>query len=253
MFFILSKIFSFLFSPLSWVFILLTIAFFYKNTKRKKQLIYTAIIILYVFSNNYLFHIAASKWNIKPIKLERNEKFKYAIVLGGMANFDQEVDRIKFSEAIDRLLQTLQIYKAGHIKKIIISGGSGSILYPEVIESEIIRNYLIQIGIPKSDILIENKSKNTRQNALYTAELLKKKNIPYSCLLVSSTSHMRRATGCFHKVGINVLPYPTNQQDSNFKFTPGKLLLPDPAILNSWNLLIHEIAGYIIYWLRGYV
>lgn len=253
MFFLLSKILSFLFSPLSWIFILLIISFFHKKAKWKKKLIYTAVAILYLFSNNYIFYLAASKWNVKPIKLESNEKFKYAIVLGGMANFDDELKRIKFSEAVDRLLQAIRLYKTGHIEKIIISGGSGSILYPEMIESEIIRTYLIEIGIPKSDILIENKSKNTRQNAIFTAELLKRKNNHDTCLLISSSIHIRRAVGCFEKAGIKTLPYPTNQLDPVFKFSPGNLLLPDPAILNSWKLLIHEIAGYFIYWLRGYL
>ena len=253
MFFFLSKIFSFLFSPLSWVFILLIIAFFIKKSKAKKNLIYIAIATLYLFSNAYIFHITASKWNVKPTKLKNNERYKYAIVLGGMANFDEELKRIKFSESVDRLLQAISLYKKGNIEKIIISGGSGSILYPEMIESEIVRNYLLQIGIPEFDILTENQSKNTRQNALFTSQLLNTKDSHDTCLLISSSSHMRRAIGCFEKTGIKTHPYSTNQLDPVFKFSPGKLLLPDPAILNSWKLLIHEIAGYMIYRIKGYI
>ncbi|RLD61263.1 MAG: hypothetical protein DRI95_14435 [Bacteroidetes bacterium] len=253
MFYLLSKIFSFLFSPLNWVFILLITAFFIKINKWKKNLIYIAIATLYLFSNSYIFHITASKWNIKPIKLKNNERYKYAIVLGGMANFDEELKRIKFSVSVDRLLQALSLYKTGYIENIIISGGSGSILYPEMLESEIVRSYLLQIGIQESDILIENRSKNTRQNALFTSELLGTKNHNETCLLITSSSHMRRAIGCFEKTGIKTHPYPTNQLDSAFKFSLGNFLLPDPAILNSWKLLIHEIAGYMIYRIKGYI
>ncbi|MEN8121600.1 MAG: ElyC/SanA/YdcF family protein [Bacteroidota bacterium] len=72
-------------------------------------------------------------------------------------------------------------------------------------------------------------------------------------MLISSSIHMRRAMDCFQKTGVEVRPYPTNQLDPTFKYTPGKILLPDPAVLNSWKLLIHEVAGYIIYWIKGYV
>ena len=250
MFFLLSKILSFLFSPLSWVFILLIIVFFLKTKKWKKRLIYTSVVVLYLFSNNYIFYLAASKWYIKPVKLETHQQFKYAIVLGGMANFDEEVKRIKFSESADRLMQAIHLYKTNHIEKILISGGSGSIFYPEMIESEIVRTYLIQIGIPECDILIENKSKNTWQNASFTAKLLDNNK---NYLLISSSIHMRRATACFKKAGIKTQPYPSNQLDSSFKYSPGSLLLPNASILSSWELLIHEIAGYFIYWIKGYV
>ena len=170
-----------------------------------------------------------------------------------MANFDDNVKRIKFSASSDRLMQAINLYKTSYIEKIIISGGSGSILYPEIIESEIVREYLIQIGITSQDILIENKSKNTQQNANYTANLLNKVNFKDSCLLITSSIHIKRANACFKKAGIKTRPYPTNQSDYKFKYSPQNLFLPDPAILNSWNQLLHEIAGYLIYWVKGYV
>jgi len=253
MFFLLSKIFSFLFNPLSWIFILLIVAFFLKNRQKKKMTIYIAVAVLYLFSNNHLYFLAASGWNIKPISLKNSEHYKYAIVLGGMANFDEELGRIKFSEAADRLFQTIGLYKTGYIDQFIIVGGSGSILYPEKIESEIVRTYLLQIGIPENDILIENKSKNTHENALFTAELLEQQNYRDSCLLVTSSFHARRAKACFSKVGVKVKAYPTNQLDADFKFSPAVLLFPDASVLGNWQLFIHEISGYVVYWLKGYL
>lgn len=253
MFFLISKIFSFLINPLSWVFILLIFAFFLKNKQKKKITIYMAVAVLYLFSNNYLYFLAASGWNIKPVRLKNSEHYKYAIVLGGMANFDEELERIKFSEAADRLFQTIGLYKTGYIDKFVVVGGSGSLLYPEMIESELVRSYLLQIGIPENDILIENKSKNTYENALFTAELLEQQNFRDSCLLVTSASHIRRAKACFTKAGVKVKGYPTNQLDTDFRYSPAALLLPDASILGNWQLLIHEMLGYTVYWLKGYL
>ncbi len=251
MFFILSKIFSFLFSPLSWFFILLLFAFFRKNKKQKKQLLYTAVFILYIFSNNSLFHLANSVWSKKAIKLPQNAAYNYAIVPGGMANFDDKVKRIRFSESADRLFQAIYLYKSNKVKKLLISGGSGNILYPELRESEIIRNYLIRIGIPPKDILIENNSKNTYQNAQFTAKILKRSNFTDTCLLITSSMHMRRAQACFEKAGVKVKPFPVSQILSKYRYSPDNLFLPNAKALNSWQQLMHEIAGYIVYWLRG--
>lgn len=253
MFFILSKIFSFLFSPLSWVFILFVVAFLLKSKRKQKIAFYAAIAVLYLFSNNYLYHLTAAGWSIKPVMLEKKAHYKYAIVLGGMANYDKEVKRIKFSESADRLFQALSLYKNGYFDKFIIVGGSGSILQPEMIESELVRSYLLQVGIPEKDILIENKSKNTRENALFTAELLNTQNIGDSCLLITSSVHIRRARACFKKAGVKAKAYPVNQLDASFQFSPGSLLLPEASVLGNWQLLIHEMAGYIVYWLKRYL
>jgi uncharacterized SAM-binding protein YcdF (DUF218 family) len=228
-------------------------AFFRKNKKQKKQLLYTAVFILFIFSNNSLFHLANTVWSKKAIKLPQNTTYTYAIIPGGMANFDDKVKRIRFSASADRLFQAIYLYKNKKVKNLIISGGSGNILYPELRESEIIRSYLIRIGIPSKNILIENKSKNTYENALFTANVLKEKNFSDSCLLITSAMHIRRAEACFKKAGIKVKPYPVSQILDKYRYSPDNLFIPNAEALNSWQQLIHEIAGYIVYWLRGYI
>lgn len=253
MFFILSKIFSFLFSPLNWFFILIIVAFIQKNKKQHKQYLYTAVIILYIFSNNSLFQTVNSVWSKKAVKHTQNSSYTYAIIPGGMANFDEEVKRIRFSESADRLFQAIYLYKNKQVKKLLISGGSGNVLDPELRESEIIRDYLIHIGVPENDILIESKSKNTYQNAQFTAKILNKNNFTDSCLLITSAMHMRRAQACFKKAGIKIKPYPVSQILKTYKYSPDNVLLPKAEALNSWQQLIHEIVGFIVYWLLGYI
>ncbi len=253
MFFILSKILSFLFNPLSWVFILLILAYFNKNRQYKKRLLYFSIAVLYVFSNNFIFHIANSVWSMPAVKLSQNQNYKLAIVPGGMANFDDNVQRIRFSASADRLFQAIFLYKTQKVEKLIISGGSGDILHPDLLESEIIKNYLMKINIPGNDILIENKSKNTHENAFYTAKLLNSINFKDSCILITSAMHMRRAKACFEKEGIKIIPYPSTQILEKHLYSPDKLFLPDASVLANWQQLLHETAGYIVYWLRDYI
>ena len=63
--------------------------------------------------------------------------------------------------------------------------------------------------------------------------------------------HIRRAQACFEKAGVKVKPFPVSQILSKYRYSPDNLFLPNAKALNSWQQLMHEIAGYIVYWLRG--
>ena len=95
-------------------------------------------------------------WELPAINNKSIEKtYDFGIVLSGMGKYDPALNRFNFFRSSDRLWQTITLYKQGIIKKIIISGGSGSILHPNQRESVYLRDYLITIDIPKSDILID--------------------------------------------------------------------------------------------------
>ena len=58
------------------------------------------------------------------------------------------------------------------IKKIVFTGGSGSILHQDMKEGKYAEQFLLNLGIPSADILIESESNNTRENAVFTQKLL---------------------------------------------------------------------------------
>ncbi|MES2396024.1 MAG: ElyC/SanA/YdcF family protein, partial [Bacteroidota bacterium] len=71
-------------------------------------------------------------------------------------------------------------------------------------------------------------------------------------LLITSAFHMRRSLGCFNKAGISVEPYSTDRYAGPRKYEFNHLFIPEPSIIYSWDILIHEIAGYITYKVVGY-
>ncbi len=108
-------------------------------------------------------------WSVKYTTTK--EEYDYGIVMGGMINLRSNENNILFSANNDRLLNTLDLYSKGIIKKILISGASGS-LTSELKEADILKKYLIQIGIPDSCVLAESSSKNTYENAICCEKLL---------------------------------------------------------------------------------
>ncbi len=68
MFFILSKILSFLIAPITWVFILLILAFYAKEAKLQKKCLTAALLVFLFFSNSFVLDEAMRMWEIPAKK-----------------------------------------------------------------------------------------------------------------------------------------------------------------------------------------
>ncbi|HXB39245.1 MAG TPA: YdcF family protein [Bacteroidia bacterium] len=253
MFFIFSKILAFLLSPLTWAFTLSGFSFFSKNPVRKKRFFVAAIATLYFFSNTFIVDECMRLWEVTTPDLKPTQKYEYAVVLGGMIWYDARQDKPQFMRGADRLFQVIPLLANGQVKKIIITGGSGSILKQQEKESLILKNYLIKCGITDSCVITESESRNTMENAVQTKKILDKLHIKDSVLFITSAFHLRRAAGCFEKEGITKLVlYPTDRYSGPRKLEFDYLFIPSADAIEQWELLIHEITGYLVYKIRGF-
>lgn len=254
MFFYLSKLLYFVFNPAVWIVAILAWAVLTRNKKTKNAWFVAGVALLILLTNPFLSNMAVKQWE-RPYRSinEIRQPYDYGIVLGGMVGWDEDHRRLFFGEATDRLMQALDLYKTGKIRKIIISGGSGRILKPDDKEALFLKDYLLRLGIPPGDLLIEPLSRNTRENALFVANMLPKQN--NSSILITSALHMRRSEGCFRKEGLRFLTWPTDRISSPgpLTFDPGEIVIPSASALEKWNRLIHEIAGYAVYSVVGYL
>jgi len=106
-------------------------------------------------------------------------------------------------------------------------------------------------GVPEHSILVEDRSLNTRENALFTYELLKGRNVR-RILLVTSAMHMPRAVATFRKVGFDVMPAPA---DFHTGWADPDLPLqwwPSAGRLGDSDLAVKEWLGQLTYRLRGW-
>ncbi|MBC8266276.1 MAG: YdcF family protein [Flavobacteriales bacterium] len=187
-------------------------------------------------------------WEISPTPYAHLEKkYDVAIVLGGMSGFDGNYNMLEFNESSDRILHAIKLYKKGIVKKILISGGTGTMTGLDIRESPNLKKYLIEIGINENDIIIEKESRNTIENAKYSAFILNRDFKNGNFLLVTSALHMRRALLCFEKQRIKVSSFSCDFSMSERKFYFDHLFLPEAEILARWENLIHEWIGYIVY------
>jgi uncharacterized SAM-binding protein YcdF (DUF218 family) len=254
MFFYVSKLLAFLLSPLVWVFALLIASFVAGRETVARRLRIIALVVLYVCSNPFLVDECYRAW--EPVTEDHDlldTRYDGAIILGGLGDIDLRIGKINFGYAGDRLFQVLPLYEKGRVKKIIFTGGSGSIEFPEKREGIYVAKYLRSIGFPDSSLIVESASKNTFENAANTRRLLDSMGISGKFLLVTSAFHMPRAVAVFRKAGFSDLtPYITNRSSGARRFTPDHLLVPNPGAMLALQTLLHEWIGYGIYKLKGY-
>jgi uncharacterized SAM-binding protein YcdF (DUF218 family) len=181
-------------------------------------------------------------------------KYEGAIILGGLGDIDLRLGKINFGMSGDRLFQTLPLYYSKRIKRIIFTGGSGSVEFPEKREGLYVQKYLHSIHIPDSALVIESRSKNTYENAVFTKKLLDSLKINGHFLLVTSAYHMPRVMAVFKKAGYTgITPFITNRSSGVRRYTPDHMLIPNAGALISLELLIHEWMGFLTYKIKGYV
>ena len=242
MFFILSKILSFLIKPVIWIFILLV---FILKEKAKKS-IYLLLFVFYFFSNSYIVDSVSKQWEINPKNIsDLSSNYKYGIVLGGFSSYNKDVKHIDFNEFSDRLITAIELYNLQKIDTILISGGNGLLINDGMKESEWTYNFLQNFGIDSNRIIIENRSRNTMENASYTADIINDNK--GKSLLITSAVHMRRAKMCFTKNNITVDEFTTDNTSSDILLTFDYLIIPNAVALKKWEFLIHEWIGFIVY------
>lgn len=208
-------------------------------------MLYTTLFIFYIFTNSFIADSCSRAWEIPRISPVGN--YDVGIVLGGVSDYDKNTKAHNFNHYADRLMDAEQLYHQGIISKIMLSGMNGAILNNEYIEAEAMRSYLLKNNIPYKDILIENKSRNTKENAANSSLILKNKFPNGRFLIITSAQHMRRAKYCFDRTNIKTTPFPTDCTNSEIKLSVGYLFIPRVDALRVWENLFHECIGYIVY------
>ncbi len=269
MFYFFSKTITYFLTPAGWLVTALVLAFFIKRAHYRRWLIGIALGIFWLFGNAFLTNELALWWEY-PIQTiapaQTDSTVSVAVLLtGGMINGMKEMPvstqshtpdtRFLLGHEADRAGQALYLYKIGAVQKILISGGTGNLPFqPKDVsdEGQMTARFLLTAGVRPGDIVLENKSRNTHENAIFSAPMLRQYFHTNHCVLVTSAWHMRRAIACFQKAGVLITPFPGSFIGTRRSFLPGEWLLPrEEAFFNSY-YLIRELVGYVTYKIAGY-
>lgn len=151
------------------------------------------------------------------------------IVLGGALENQVTTSRggTELNQAADRFVETLRLALKYPRVRILVSGGDGSISGDYEGEAGASERFFSAFGISPDRLIKENTSRNTFENSLNTAGLLKKEGLS-NCLLITSAFHMPRSLGLFRQAGLAVTPWPVDYRTTgierlSFDFTQPSL------------------------------
>ena len=133
------------------------------------------------------------------------------IVLGGPIDADlsvaHEVPVIR--SAPDRIIAGAALARQYPNARLVFTGGSPNLIANDAREADYAGAVFESIGIPKSRLIMERRSRNTYENAQFTRDIVKPKP-GERWLLVTSAFHMPRSIGLFRKAGFTVEAYPVD-------------------------------------------
>ena len=126
-----------------------------------------------------------------------------AVVLGGaigIAGPDERAAETRYdlASAADRVVTAAQLWKAGQVDRIVLAGGSDT----ATSEAELMARFAGDLGVPRAAILLEPDSRNTRENAVRVAALLRQNRLGADIALVTSAIHLPRAMAEFRCAGL---------------------------------------------------
>ena len=251
MFFIFSKILSFFLDPLNLLLISFLLFIFIIARAKRTKFNGTFWFILFWF---ILLCKPLPEFLLKTIEdpYVYNERvlleLEGLVILGGGTGSGKVAkDRNDYTlgEGSERILKGLEFLKQKPEGTIIFTGFSGKIFHEGLSEAEIVEQLIKALNTDSTNILFENRSRNTFENAVFCGELIDGLKIK-KWGIVTSAFHMKRAIATFEKQNPEIVfeAIPVDFQTANsIYWGPGNM----QGSINLWRIYIHETVGYWVY------
>jgi uncharacterized SAM-binding protein YcdF (DUF218 family) len=187
-----------------------------------------------------------------PLPLAEIPESGCIVLLGGVVSppLAPRVD-LELSEPVDRVYKSAQLYRAGKAQFIIVTAGNQPWSVSPWAEADLIRDLLQEWGVPHDAIFLEGSSRNTRENAVYTKNVIDSIHCE-TALLVTSAAHMPRAVAAFQAVGVSIVPVSTDVRVVDKGLPAAMDFLPSAAALAMTSEALREWIGQAVYRLQGW-
>lgn len=253
----LSKILPLFVMPLGVVLLLCGVALLLlrrEKIRAAKGVLVSVFVLLWVASMPVvaisLYRHLESRY--PPVALADIAAGDCIVLLGGTIQppLPPRVD-VEFNESIDRVYKTAELLRAGKGHTVIVTAGNQPWSDSRWVEAELIRDLLVKWGVPHNSILLEGSSRNTRENALYSRNIINAIGCTKT-LLVTSAAHMPRSVAAFNSVNVGVTPVSTDVRIAGNDRFLLLTLLPDVRALDMTSKALRELIGQKVYEFQGW-
>jgi uncharacterized SAM-binding protein YcdF (DUF218 family) len=184
------------------------------------------------------------------------ERIDGVVVLGGAVEEQISALRgqIALNEAAERVTALVELARRYPDARLVVSGGTGSLVEGPGHPARALEAFYREQGLDLARIVFEERSRNTRENAIFTRQLVRP-GPDERWLLVTSAYHMPRSIGVFRAAGWPVIAYPVDYRSAgpiDLRAVLGRLAEPDVAEpLIELDLAVKSWVGLAAYRLMG--
>jgi len=248
-----TRIFWLLAQPLSVVVLLMVLGFGLSWLKRRwpmRLALGTALLLLFVCCFTTFGYLLITPLEQRFLRPAEPDRIDGIVVLGG--GMDSEVNTVhggwELNRSGDRFVETLRLALRHPEAKVLIAAGPAALVAQEP-EAVAAQRFFADFGVAADRIIIDDRSRNTEENAQF-AKALAGETAGQTWLLVTSAFHMPRSAALFRRAGFDAVPWPTDYLASGAE---GVRIKPDQSTENVAvsNLALREWAGLLGYWLTG--
>lgn len=170
----------------------------------------------------------------------------YVVVLGGGYTWNPEwaPSSNLINNSLPRLTEGIRLWQANPGSKMIFTGAAAKT--DPVSTAEAGARVAESLGVPRSDIIVLDRPKDTEEEALAVKRAIG--DAPF--LLVTSASHLPRAMIFFRHAGLDPLPAPANQLAVTSPLNPWERAIPSPVWLMHSDRVGYETLGRVWQWLK---
>ena len=262
MFYVLSKILDVFLSPLTWALVFLLLALPWRHPRRRlraarrwrsrRGLGIAGLAVLVVFALDPVSNAMLYRLEHATESTYRDDQIYDAVVLlGGVTDerIGAETGQPSYNDNVERLVATHRLLAEGRARTVIISGAAVEAALVDSGEARVLGRQLVAWGIDPARIILEERARNTRENAVYSKRIADERGFE-KVVIVTSAFHMRRAAECFAAVDMNVdrliVDYRAHAR------LPRVALFPRAGNLAESERMLREFFGLYIYRARGY-
>lgn len=245
MFFYLSKAFWFFIQPLNLTIILLLAgaALGAMRLKRTGRAVSGAAVLLLVLcawtSVGALMLNPLEERFARPAEMPA--RVDGLVVLGG--GFEGAINLVRggydLNSGGDRFVEAAILARRFPDARVLVSGGTGTLVLEGEGDADTAPRLLTALGVDRTRLILENRSRNTYENAQFSREMADPKP-GETWLLVTSAFHMPRSVGLFRKAGFDVVPWPVDYRTSGeegiglFRDNPADSLQTATMAIREW-------------------
>ncbi len=263
MFVFLSKFLPLLVYPLGLASILLILAALLRRTRARTAVIIAAFALLWLGGNRWVAYSLARSLEWRYLPQENLATADVIIVLGGGTEPALTPRQyVEVNSAGDRVLYAGRLYKQGASSHILLSGGNITWAgESSTTPAQDMLELLELLDVPRDSVFLQTQSENTHDDAVLSSNILREHNLK-TAILVTSAMHMPRAVGLFRRIGVEVIPAPTDYtvtQEGWNDLLHGNLtaqfinLFPTASNLSITTNALKEYIGLLVYRLQGWL